>query len=593
MYEAESEQGPPGTFESYRAEGDLLYKNANYTKAAECYTIALDIRLGDNDCLVARSRCYLQLGDTTKALADAESSLSEDNNNHKGLYQKAEALYASGEFELALVFYHRGHKLRPELQEFRLGIQKAQEAIDNSVGAPERVTLTKEGDLTFFEQQAEVSTSYGRMPTKITSKKVIPPSAAKDKTVKELLGNLYADRLFLDCLLRETGEHPLSDRGRHVYDIIYNGIMFLEGRTDFWRQQKPMYCRRKERFQPKSKDSHKSNINEYIVRTLTDIDDAQADGRYADSLRRAEKCLKTLDNYNQDDVENKEEIIATLHSSIGNACLETGDLQRACHEHSRDLDISNHIESEDGKSRALDNLGRVYARKGEYQKAIDVWSSKLSMTKSDLESTWLYHEIGRCHLEIGNYSEALEFGEKAKDAAKSADDDMWRLNSVVLVAQSEVKLERLQEALGSFQAAMEMAKVQNDKAAESAIKKAIDDINNKIVNGIKFEGSSQKEITPEPQKEKSPEPPKKSPSPTPSPPVKEATPVEEKTPEKTPTHDPSPSPPPQGKSPSIKSPMPAPTKTPSREEDDQSLAPTPKPITATPEGKEEATSTNE
>ena len=35
---------------------------------------------------------------------------------------------------MALVFYHRGHKLRPELQEFRLGIQKAQEAIDNSVG---------------------------------------------------------------------------------------------------------------------------------------------------------------------------------------------------------------------------------------------------------------------------------------------------------------------------------------------------------------------------------------------------------------------------------------------------------------------------
>lgn len=53
----------------------------------------------------------------------------------QGLYQKAEALYTMGDFEFALVFYHRGHKLRPELQEFRLGIQKAQEAIDNSVGS--------------------------------------------------------------------------------------------------------------------------------------------------------------------------------------------------------------------------------------------------------------------------------------------------------------------------------------------------------------------------------------------------------------------------------------------------------------------------
>ena len=42
----------------------------------------------------------------------------------QGLYQKAEALYAMGDFEFALVFYHRGHRLRPELEEFRLGIQK-------------------------------------------------------------------------------------------------------------------------------------------------------------------------------------------------------------------------------------------------------------------------------------------------------------------------------------------------------------------------------------------------------------------------------------------------------------------------------------
>ena len=39
-----------------------------------------------------------------------------------------------GQFEFALVHYHRGNKLRPEVQAFRLGIQKSQEAIDNSIG---------------------------------------------------------------------------------------------------------------------------------------------------------------------------------------------------------------------------------------------------------------------------------------------------------------------------------------------------------------------------------------------------------------------------------------------------------------------------
>ena len=86
-------------------------------------------------CLVARSKCYLRLGDTTLALQDAEESLKEDKCYHKGLYQKAEVLYCMGDFEHALMFYHRGYKIRPELHEFTLGIQKAQEAVNNSIGS--------------------------------------------------------------------------------------------------------------------------------------------------------------------------------------------------------------------------------------------------------------------------------------------------------------------------------------------------------------------------------------------------------------------------------------------------------------------------
>jgi hypothetical protein len=96
----------------------------------------------------------LKLGKNEAALQDAEESLKQDkeftkvcflriykrwppgNRNpiFKGLYQKAEALYAMSEFELALVFFHRGKKIRPDVREFQLGINKAQEAIDNCVG---------------------------------------------------------------------------------------------------------------------------------------------------------------------------------------------------------------------------------------------------------------------------------------------------------------------------------------------------------------------------------------------------------------------------------------------------------------------------
>ena len=102
-----------------------------------------------------------------------------------------------------------------------------------------------------------------------------------------------------------------------------------------------------------------------------------------------------------------------------------------CHSHFSPSNL------EEAKSRALDNLGRVYARMGEFQKAIDSWATKLPMSKSPLESTWLYHEIGRCNLELGSYKEAKDFGEKSSAAANEADDKMWQLNATVLIAQAE------------------------------------------------------------------------------------------------------------------------------------------------------------
>jgi len=52
----------------------------------------------------------------------------------QGLLMKAEAYYQMMQFEYALMYYHRGNKIRPEVQAFRLGIQKSREAIENSIG---------------------------------------------------------------------------------------------------------------------------------------------------------------------------------------------------------------------------------------------------------------------------------------------------------------------------------------------------------------------------------------------------------------------------------------------------------------------------
>ncbi|XP_035723221.1 dnaJ protein P58IPK homolog B-like [Vespa mandarinia] len=95
---------------------------------------ALELSPNDINALIARSRCYLLLGNPQNALQDAETALQcklKDSINARAVYYKAEALYYLGDFEMSLVYYYRGMRMRPEFGQFRLGVQKAKDAIRN------------------------------------------------------------------------------------------------------------------------------------------------------------------------------------------------------------------------------------------------------------------------------------------------------------------------------------------------------------------------------------------------------------------------------------------------------------------------------
>lgn len=49
------------------------------------------------------------------------------------------------------MYYHRGLRIRPEMQEFRLGVQKSQEAIENTIGSKSLVHPYALDELTFHQ----------------------------------------------------------------------------------------------------------------------------------------------------------------------------------------------------------------------------------------------------------------------------------------------------------------------------------------------------------------------------------------------------------------------------------------------------------
>nr|KAF6459554.1 tetratricopeptide repeat domain 25 [Rousettus aegyptiacus] len=507
-------EGLRSTFSSYMAEGERLYLCGEFAKAAHSFSNALHLQNGDKNCLVARSKCFLKMGELEKSLKDAEDSLQGDPTFCKGILQKAETLYTMGDFEFALVFYHRGYKLRPD-REFKVGIQKAQEAINNSVGSPSSIKLENKGDLSFLSKQAENMKALQKLhpvrqllhrPKRESKRK---GSFKSERTVRQLLGELYVDKEYLEKLLLDEGASVegrsgltiapggLADLikgtikyGLTVEDLIMAGINYLDTRSNFWRQQKPIYARERDRklMQEKwlrDRKRRPSQTAHYILKSLEDIDMLLTSGSAEGSLQKAEKVLKKVLEWNKGEVPNKDELVGNLYSCIGNAQIELGQMVAALQSHRKDLEIAKEYDLPDAKSRALDNIGRVFARVGKFQQAIDTWEEKIPLAKTTLEKTWLFHEIGRCYLELDQAWQAQNYGEKSQQCAEEEGDIEWQLNASVLVAQAQVKLRDFESAVNNFEKALERAKLVHNNEAQQAIISALDDANKGIIGELK------------------------------------------------------------------------------------------------------------
>ncbi|XP_029293478.1 outer dynein arm-docking complex subunit 4 isoform X2 [Cottoperca gobio] len=441
---------------------------------------ALTLKPDDKTCFVGRSKCYLKMGQSENALKDAEASLEEDKSFSEGLYQKAEALYYMGEFEFGLVFYHRGQKIRPQIQEFRLGIQKAQEAIENSVGSPSSVKLKIKGDLSFLKKDEERAPPLAAIQHLMRDKTLQTQKTPKsEKTTKQLLGEFYSDKKCLETLLKDEdlvkGKTKVGER---LQDVIQGCLTYLDSCTEF--QEKPICAREKERKVmqkrfSKPRRSAPCEPAQFLLKSLEDIDAELTSGNAEGSLKKAEEVMKVVQGWSEKEGPNKKEVFGSLHSCIGNALIELGDMDNALAHHQKDLELAKRCKLPEAMSRALDNIGRVYAQIGQFTQAIEFWEKKIPLVRGGLEKTWLFHELGWCYLELGRYEEARDYGVRSVDAADEIADEKWQINANVLVAQSELKLGNFESGVSHFERALTRARLQEDDSAMNVIQKALDE----------------------------------------------------------------------------------------------------------------------
>ncbi|KAJ3195163.1 Tetratricopeptide repeat protein 25 [Irineochytrium annulatum] len=441
---------------SFAAAGDNLCKQGEYKKAIEAYTKALLIRPDkpDKNVLVARSRVYLQYGDSEAALADANGALKVDPDFFKAVFQKAEALYNKGDFEMALVYYHRGNKLRPELKKFRLGIQKAREAIDNSIGnpkdykfqpppIPKTVPNVRPHSAPAPNGSAAAAAgpnASGRPSPSLPRESVHVNRAesrrARNKSGKQLLGELHEDKVYLEMLLND--KDFINKPNNDVVELVSTALKYLEDRTEFWRQQKPLYARRKDHSKAHAKaiaERHKEALadkaREFNERQQAEmrrvnspkaggwapdvVEQDEADGatgeravspRLKERMRKKssepEKAVNASMNiinraidkgdfvsalntakafltrlHDMAGLLDRDRAISDVLSTLGNVCVELGSLTQGLNYHRQDFTLARTHDLPDCQLRSLSNIGRTCVRLGRFEDAIVAFERRL------------------------------------------------------------------------------------------------------------------------------------------------------------------------------------------------------------------------
>lgn len=413
---------------------------------------------GARHCLTSRSRCYLLLGDHESALLDAEAALKDEPNFIKGIFAKAEALYIKGEFEYALMFYHRGNKLRPELTCFSLGISKASEGIDNAVGTPNKCQLDLTGDMAEFTRHTQITMhnieKKGKGKEKASKNKGQKTKIATSaKTVKQLLGELYDDRTYLEEMLADpTFVTPSMGRGgAAVRGLVSKGISYLDKRTEFWRQQKPIYARINEVKARRGETTHNSTQDkEKRILDATRRFESRLvqyeEVAESDPERALTNCRDLLYTVSDSAMNGKSLFLARLHDLIGWILLDTSEPIYAAEHFDRGLQLAS-LEGPPGEqlvSHARINLGRAASAAGNFQAAVDHWKGHGAAEADDVNE-WMYHEIGRCQMELEDYGAALE----SADTALGYNSN--NINSMLLKVQAQARLEDFEGAKASME----------------------------------------------------------------------------------------------------------------------------------------------
>ncbi|XP_043255127.1 outer dynein arm-docking complex subunit 4-like [Colletes gigas] len=350
----------------------------------------------------------VDLNETRKTVENAENRARQERNSEakscrrelaQALHREADRLHHSGDYESALVLYHRAANLFPR---------------DSSHSVAARRTT------------ATISSCNN-------------PS----KALRRVLSNARTDERLTVTLCPETAVLQANDKLKKSPDpsTVVEALGYFDDHKRFW---KTVPSPRPSSVQLARSKTMLRQLNNLANAYLDNLKSCFESGKMAASLKIAQELL-VLSEGLQDPSRyqiGSYHYLSLIHVSLGRH-------DRAAWNVSRLVRLSKSTGDVVQFCRALVTLGKVHLSFGHLHAAARAWEHLARGLREPIPVAWIRHEIGRCYLETGRHGLALEMATRCIEAASKGNSEKWMLHGRLLLGQLTRKVQK--KSLGCIQ----------------------------------------------------------------------------------------------------------------------------------------------
>ena len=235
---------------------------------------------------------------------------------------------------------------------------------------------------------------------------------------------------------------------------IYNSLGEYEKAIDYFEQSLPIFQ------QLDNRQGEASSLNNLGLAY-------QNLGEYEKAIDYFEQSLpifQQLGSYQEE---------ANSLKYLGNVYLNLKKYNEAIDYYEQSLAIAQRIEERSIEATNLFSLGVAYQELGDYTKALDYYNKCLqTVIEIDKVGSWrllIVNVIGEFHLNLSQYSDALEAYQQAWAIAKEIDDRLEQGNSLNNIGRVYQFLDRYPEALESYQQALDVFRDLGERKWEGGV----------------------------------------------------------------------------------------------------------------------------